>query len=151
MNFTQNPPALLALASGVTLHQLLYRAREWDTRSPSLLTAYILLFAAGSVGIWFSNSQTKVIIPLSPNEFQKLCLYHTLGVYSSMLAYRGFFHRLGRFPGPFLARFSNFYLTTMSSKLHLYQEIDKLHQAYGDYVRTGIVNPKAFSQFDFSN
>lgn len=141
MDPTQNFPALLALASGVALHQLLYRVREWDTRSPSLLTSYILVLAVGSVGIWFMNNQAKAIIPLSPNEFQKLCLYHTLGVYSSMLAYRGFFHRLGRFPGPFLARFSNFYLTTMSSKLHLYQEVDKLHQAYGDYVRTGIVKP----------
>ncbi|KAJ5510414.1 Cytochrome P450 [Penicillium expansum] len=54
-----------------------------------------------------------------------------------MLVYRGFFHRLGKFPGPFLARLSNLYLTMLSSKLHLYEEIGKLHEIYGDYVRTG--------------
>ncbi|OGE47023.1 hypothetical protein PENARI_c074G06439 [Penicillium arizonense] len=137
MDLTQNSHALLALGSGITLHHLFYRLSEWDTRSLSLLTSYIFVFAAGSVSIWFLNSQTKAVIPFSPNAFQKLWLYHILGVYSSMLAYRGFFHRLGKFPGPFFARFSNFYLTMMSSKLHLYKEIDRHHETYGDYVRTG--------------
>ncbi|CAG8909672.1 unnamed protein product [Penicillium egyptiacum] len=131
--------ALLALGSGVTLHHLFYRLSEWDTRSPFLLASYISVLVAGSVGIWFLNSQTEVVVPLSPNEFRKSWLYHILGVYSSMLVYRGFFHRLGKFPGPFFARFSNLYLTMLSSKLHLYKEIGDLHETYGDYVRTGNV------------
>lgn len=136
MDLARNSQALLALGSGVTLHHLFYRLSEWDTRSPFLLVSYISALVAGSVGIWLLNSRTEVV-PFSPNEFRKFWLYHILGVYSSMLVYRGFFHRLGKFPGPFLARFSNLYLTMMSSKLHLYEEIGKLHETYGDYVRTG--------------
>jgi len=54
----------------------------------------------------------------------------------SMLIYRVFFHRLNRFPGPFLARLSNFSATGLSSKdLHLYEEVQKLHKKYGDVVQ----------------
>ncbi|KAJ6012324.1 hypothetical protein N7522_002679 [Penicillium canescens] len=137
MNLAQNSQALLALGSGVALHHLFYRLSEWDTRSPFLLTSHISVLVAGSVGIWFLNSQTEVVVSFSPNDFRKFWLYHILGVYSSMLVYRGFFHRLGKFPGPFFARLSNLYLTIMSSKLSLYKEIGSLHETYGDYVRTG--------------
>ncbi|KAJ6133260.1 hypothetical protein N7471_008475 [Penicillium samsonianum] len=137
MDLARNSQALLALGSGVTLHHLFYRLSEWDTRSPFLLVSYIFALVAGSVGIWLLSSRTEVVVPFSPNEFRRFWLYHILGVYSSMLVYRGFFHRLGKFPGPFLARLSNVYLTMMSSKLHLYEEIGKLHETYGDYVRTG--------------
>ncbi|KAJ5758202.1 Cytochrome P450 [Penicillium nucicola] len=66
-----------------------------------------------------------------------------------MLVYRAFLHRLSRFPGPFLARLSNFYVTALSGKkLQLCDEIQKLHQQYGDYVRIGpteisIIDPAA--------
>jgi hypothetical protein len=55
-----------------------------------------------------------------------------------VLVYRGLFHRLNRFPGPFFARFSNFYVTSLSAKkLHLYEEVQRLHEQHGDYVRLG--------------
>ncbi|CAG7950259.1 unnamed protein product [Penicillium olsonii] len=139
MELSDNSQAILALGSGVTLHQLFYRLGEWDTRSLSLFASYILVLSAGSVLSWISNRQTTVAISWASNEFGKLWLCHAIGVFSSMLVYRGFFHRLGTFPGPFFARFSNFYLTMMSSKLRLYKEVDQLHNEYGDYVRTGNV------------
>lgn len=139
MNLAQSSRALIASGSGVTLHHVFYRLSEWDTRSPFLLVSYIFALVTGSVSIWILNSGTEVVVPFSANEFRILWLYHILGVYSSMLVYRGFFHRLGKFPGPFLARLSNLYLTMMSSNLHLYEEIGKLHRTYGDYVRTGNV------------
>ncbi|KAE8405503.1 cytochrome P450 [Aspergillus pseudonomiae] len=66
-----------------------------------------------------------------------------------MLFYRAFWHRLGGYPGPFLARLSNFYVTSLSAKsLHLYEEVRELHRQYGDYVRLGptelsIADPRA--------
>ncbi|KAJ5308716.1 Cytochrome P450 [Penicillium antarcticum] len=66
-----------------------------------------------------------------------------------MLVYRAFLHRLSRFPGPFFARLSNFYVTVLSGKkLQLCDEIQKLHHQYGDYVRVGpteisIIDPAA--------
>lgn len=140
MTLAQSSQALMALGSGITFHHLFYRLGEWDTRSPFLLVSYIFALVAGSVSIWILNNGTEVLVPFSANEFRMLWFYHVLGVYSSMLVYRGFFHRLGKFPGPFVARLSNLYLTMMSSNLHLYEEISRLHETYGDYVRTG--NPK---------
>jgi cytochrome P450 len=63
---------------------------------------------------------------------------YVAGLFSSMLIYRAFFHRLRHYPGPFLAKLSTFYITARSvKKLHLFEEVQKLHAQYGDYVRLG--------------
>lgn len=63
------------------------------------------------------------------------------GLYLSMLLYRAYFHRLCNYPGPFLAKLTNFYVTLRSiKKMHLFEEIQNLHLQYGDYVRVGKFN-----------
>lgn len=59
------------------------------------------------------------------------------GLTSSILVYRAFFHRLKRFPGPFAARLSKLYAVSLSTGLRYNIELQKLHQKYGDVVRTG--------------
>ncbi|KAK2753551.1 hypothetical protein FQN54_007328 [Arachnomyces sp. PD_36] len=132
-----DPHSLFALASGVTLHNLIYRVGEWDTTSLSLLLSHILVLTAGSVSLGLLRSYTEIEVTIAPYGFCRLCFYHLVGVYSSMLVYRAFFHRLRKFPGPFLARLSTFYLTSLSSDLHLNWEVEKLHKQYGDYLRLG--------------
>ncbi|KAI9036273.1 cytochrome P450 [Aspergillus affinis] len=138
---------LLALGgiSGISAHILIYRHGEWDLHAPAifvsyasiLLSAVILEHAAAWTGAPYS-------IPLV-----NTVLWHIAGIYISMLIYRGFFHRLSEFPGPFFARLSNFYVTALSAKkLQLYNEVQKLHRQYGDYIRIGpteisIVDPMA--------
>jgi cytochrome P450 family 628 len=79
--------------------------------------------------------------------------FNLAGLYSSMPLYRAFFHQLSVYPGPFLARLSNFYITAKSvKKLHLFEVVQKLHAQYGDYVRIGTselsyILKKAFAQF----
>ena len=64
---------------------------------------------------------------------------HILGIYISYFFTGGFFHRLSRFPGPVLAKLSNFYVTSLSAKsFQLFKEVEKLHKRYGDYVRIGM-------------
>ncbi|KAF4534436.1 Cytochrome p450 [Lasiodiplodia theobromae] len=70
------------------------------------------------------------------------------GLTSSILVYRAFFHRLKRFPGPFAARLSKLYAVSLSTGLRYNIELQKLHQKYGDVVRTGprelsIIRPSA--------
>ena len=58
---------------------------------------------------------------------------------TSMITYRLFFHRLNNFPGPFPAkvtRFSAMY-DAHTSGLRYHQQLDRLHQKYGDFVRVG--------------
>jgi hypothetical protein len=61
-----------------------------------------------------------------------------VGVISSMLIYRLFFHRLRKFPGPFWAKISRFYPVYISKKsMQYFLDLQELHRTYGDIVRTG--------------
>ncbi|KAL2058658.1 hypothetical protein ABVK25_001388 [Lepraria finkii] len=68
-----------------------------------------------------------------------LCLWGTyvLCLWASMSIYRLFFYRLCEISGPVLAIVSKFWHVAhcLDSKDHLLSE--KLHQKYGDFVRTG--------------
>ncbi|KAJ5100598.1 cytochrome P450 [Penicillium angulare] len=129
--------AVIAGLSGVANHVLLYRHGEWDVKAPAIVTNYAIALA-----IMFSldclETLQKFRVDLNPGWSLKLFSFHVLGVYSSMLLYRGTLHRLNRFPGPFLARLSNFYVTFLSARnFRLYEETQELHRKYGDYVRIG--------------
>jgi len=129
---------LIALGAGVLLHVLAYRRGEWDLHVPKLLLGYGIFQAA--VVAWDQllnkDSHDSVVETLRAVVWLATC--HVVGIVSSMLVYRVLFHRLGSFPGPFAARVSNFYLTRLTSKqLHLYNEIETLHNQYGDFVRVG--------------
>ena len=58
-------------------------------------------------------------------------------IITSILLYRGLFHRLRHFPGPFLAKLSRFYNVTQVIKRNNYELIQMWHDKYGDYIRTG--------------
>ncbi|KAF3020671.1 hypothetical protein E8E14_013057 [Neopestalotiopsis sp. 37M] len=56
----------------------------------------------------------------------------------SIAIYRLGFHRCSKFPGPVGARLSRFYATYLSLKnVQYYKELQKMHDTYGDFVRTG--------------
>ncbi|KAH7050102.1 putative cytochrome P450 [Macrophomina phaseolina] len=60
------------------------------------------------------------------------------GLTTSILVYRGFFHRLRKFPGPVAARFTKFYAVWLSAKeVRWHLELERLKAEYGDVVRTG--------------
>lgn len=128
---TTSLPTLLAAFSGVSTHIFLFRRGEWDVASPSILGSYAIIFALAVF-----STQLYFDVPLS--VVAQLGGWHAAGLYSSMLLYRAFLHRLAGYPGPFLARLTNFYITVLSiKKLHLFEEVQKLHAQYGDYVRLG--------------
>ncbi|KAH7076045.1 cytochrome P450 67 [Paraphoma chrysanthemicola] len=56
----------------------------------------------------------------------------------SIAVYRTVFHRCCKFKGPFAAKLSRFYAVNLSAKnTQYYKELAKLHENYGDFVRTG--------------
>ncbi|CAI7641908.1 unnamed protein product [Penicillium pancosmium] len=130
--------SLSAFVSGATTHLLLYRHREWDVKSLGLVQSYgsILLISYMLERMAVLDHLLEIAMPT--NWAFKALGYHILGLYLSMLFYRAFWHRLSGFPGPYLAKLSNFYVTGLSArKFQLYDEVEKLHQKYGDYVRLG--------------
>lgn len=61
----------------------------------------------------------------------------TISLWSSMLVYRGFFHRLHKFPGPSRAKYTKFWHSFAAADMFWYKTVKKLHAQYGDFVRTG--------------
>lgn len=126
-----------AIISGVALHLLLYRHGEWDVKSLGVAQTYGLLILISCVIARMPVLDRLEIVTPTNWAFKSLG-YHILGIYLSILLYRGFWHRLSGFPGPYLAKYSNFYVTSLSAKnFQLYDEVEKLHLKYGDYVRIG--------------
>lgn len=123
--------ALLSVSSGVLTHNLIFRHGEWDVASPRLVLVYLSTLLVTLLAV----------TPHSYESFKEITAYfscHIAGIYGSMLIYRAYFHRLDNFPGPFWARLTNFYVTRLTTRrLQLYQEVEKLHEKYGDYVRLG--------------
>ncbi|CAG8013031.1 unnamed protein product [Penicillium salamii] len=137
MSYSPDIFCILGIISGVSLHTLLYRYGDWDTKSPTLVLAYLLAMLTGTIGLQYSSS-VQNLWRGSLADIWRLFAYHLMGVYMSMLIYRAFFHRLVRFPGPILACLSNFYITRLAAKkLLLHEEIHDLHAQFGDYVRLG--------------
>ncbi|CAN8099361.1 unnamed protein product [Discula destructiva] len=135
-------------AAGVLLHVTVFRHGEWDAHSLTLLEAASAaqLVLALTVHELFSESLIG-----SARHVTIWAGAAVAGLYSSMLIYRAFFHRLRRFPGPFMARLSTFYMTYLSTKRgQIYHDVQAMHRKYGDYVRVGpseisIADPKAFN------
>lgn len=130
---------LAAFLAGSSIHLLIFRKGEWDLWTVRILWILTWVHVAGFGAILYLSKEHAVTPSVAARVVAKIGVSMILGVFSSMLIYRGFFHRLNRFPGPFLARLSNFYITGRQLKaLHLYEEVRQLHKQYGDIVRLGM-------------
>ncbi|RKL10721.1 hypothetical protein BFJ68_g8699 [Fusarium oxysporum] len=128
-----------AFLLGVLVHVFVLRKGEWDLWTVKLIKAWatyevtVSLFLAQlySFSVWQALSVTN-----------KWFASFATGLSISILVYRAFFHRLNRFPGPFLARLSAFYPTYLVvDEEHMYLEVQKLHEKYGDIVRIVTKSP----------
>lgn len=125
--------SLVPLTTGVIAH-LLVRPFEIDR--------YIFVIIAASVTsfvVVFTTHYKHHSIIESLFNANVIALTFAAGFFGSTFVHRAFFHRLHRFPGPFLAKVSRFYafniaITTLQT--HLYTL--KAHEKYGDFVRVGM-------------
>ncbi|KIX92393.1 uncharacterized protein Z520_11868 [Fonsecaea multimorphosa CBS 102226] len=150
LTYLQSPQSYLwAALLGVVLHLTLFRYGEWDWSAPALISSFFTtqLILLGFLTA-YAPSWKAILLAVLHVSALGTCLL--AGTSASILIYRGFFHRLSRFPGPFWARLSAMYPTSLSvrSKLHLYEEVQALHRQYGDFVRLGpmelsIADPRA--------
>lgn len=148
-NFQVTKQELTAsFAVGAALQQAVLRHGEWDNYSFKLIVGAATVEALLSLLV-------HVYLSEAPADAVQHALCWTLaaiaGIYASMLLYRAFLHRLRGFPGPFPARLSTFYMTSLSARRRqVYEEVRALHSRYGDYVRVGpteisIADPAAFA------
>jgi hypothetical protein len=126
---------LLSLACGVAFHlaTISYELDFWVLR---LALAQVAAFC-GYVA--FQVIGTQVSASVAARHALALGTSFQFGLWTSVILYRLFFHRLHSFPGPRLAKLSRFYVTwTSSRKVQQHLETDKLHTKYGDFVRIGM-------------
>lgn len=132
-------PVQLSFILGVLLHITLFRHGEWDLKAKALclvgFATYVLLFLLFICAFGELSFHSCVLALLSA---QKVILAQLLGLTSSIMIYRMYFHRLCKFPGPILASITGWYHTYLYARRgHLYEEIQELHKRYGPVVRVG--------------
>lgn len=137
-------PRLIATLVGVGAHQVVFRHGEWDSHAHLILTGHLLALLTSLAAALYRGSLFLHVEVLSMGS----C--YLAGLYLSMLVCRASpLHRLSRYPGPFIAKLSKFWMMRRSlQKQHMFEEIQNLHTKYGDYVRVGpselsIADPEA--------
>lgn len=131
---TPIPQLVASGAAGVLIHNTLFIYGEWHLHSAQVLVLHALAYAGLLVfQVFYQNISWLAALTLSSQMFgmYTLCLLASIGIY------RIFFHRLRNFPGPLLASVSKLWHVAhcLDSKNHILME--KMHQEYGDFVRTG--------------
>jgi tryprostatin B 6-hydroxylase len=119
----------------IAVHHFIFRKGEWHLQAPHIFAIWALsapiLFVTETL---LSSSQSWRA--LARNAVLTTSCF-TIATLSSIAVYRLFFHRLGDFPGPALARVSKLWHTVQCQDSRNHLVLDKLHQQYGDFVRTG--------------
>lgn len=143
--------------SGVAIHHAHFIHGEWHIQAPTIVRCYGSLFACLMIAK-LSDFHSPA---LASSLFHGLLLgylAHLAGLLSSIVTYRVFFHQLTRegFPGPLPARVSKLWHVWQARDSKNYLVLDKLHNEYGDFVRTGPSEitcflPEAFSIIDSRN
>ncbi|RBR25622.1 uncharacterized protein FIESC28_01585 [Fusarium coffeatum] len=132
---------------GVLSHVFALRKGEWDLWTMTFIYAWITYEAVVPSTLIQFRSMAYLDAIFVANTLLSSFMF---GMTISILTYRAFFHRLNRFPGPFIARLTNVYGTWLAVKEeHMYLEVQELHKKYGDIVRIGpmelsIATPSAF-------
>lgn len=133
--FSWQLTAVISLLAGIATHHIVFRPFEIDGYAWHLF--FISLGAILMLTISYIHTAGYGIIVSLFRTLLVTCAYNS-GTLISILIYRAFFHPLNRYPGPFLAKLSRFYAMKNAAKnVKAYEDIQKLHQEYGDIVRVG--------------
>ncbi|KAH7128485.1 cytochrome P450 [Dendryphion nanum] len=124
---------VIACVGGILSEALIFCRGEWDIRSAKIARTYLAIQLA-SVGLLVASGTSVVT---SVFQVAGLTISYLIGLYGSMIAYRLFFHPLRSFPGPLGARVSALWILKQNIPgLTFYRKVPKLHEKYGDFVRT---------------
>lgn len=138
---------VVSFITGITVHLCYFRRGEhhlYPLRCLQLHLGAVLLAGAllqyGTDRAAFNAWITTTLLGIA----------YLVGLYSSLLVYRGFLHPLRGFPGPFGARFSAFWMSWQLVDKPAFQKLQELHERYGPIVRVGpsdlsIALPRAVS------
>ena len=137
---------IIAAAAGLLSHVCYFNRGEHHFYGIRYLQAFIAAFVLAVLALYQQgkalDEALAQVIPITS------C--YLAGLYASLIAYRAIFHPLNKFPGPFGARITKFWLSAHLKDGDAYRKVHMLHEKYGDFVRVGssdmsITHPKAVS------
>lgn len=125
----------LYVLSGILAHALYFIHGEHHLHPLAPVKAYgCLILTITAYGAFLGDG--KIVSSFS-TAIYTLSL-HQLGLFSSIVIYRLFFHRLCRFPGPVAARISMGWLLWQNIRCQKgYLKLASLQEKYGKFVRVG--------------
>ncbi|KAL4886878.1 benzoate 4-monooxygenase cytochrome P450 [Aspergillus karnatakaensis] len=125
---------ITAFVIGIALHLSLFRRGEWDVSAHKIPLGLFVCQLTLFFYALFATSQKETALWV----VTKLSTSLLGGLTISILVYRARFHRLGKFPGPFAARLSTWYIISLRTRYpDTFNAVRDLNQRYGDIVRTG--------------
>ena len=123
-----------AAALGVLSHLCLFIRGEWHMQAPTLLTFYSIL----SLFIFLAEIRYGASNALSSlYETFLLVSSYSAALFTSMVIYRKYFHRLRHFPGPWLAGATKFWHVYQCRDGRNHLLLERLRHQYGPIIRTG--------------
>ncbi|KAI0869988.1 cytochrome P450 [Hypoxylon argillaceum] len=118
---------------GVLSHLVIFIRGEWHMQAPTIFKIYfalalLLFFTNVGVGRDYHDSLRAVAL---------LASSYSTGLFTSIIVYRRYFHRLSKFPGPWAAGVTKFWHVWQCRSGKNYLVVEKLREQYGPIIRTG--------------
>lgn len=124
---------LVGFSLGPASHLIFFIRGEWHMMAPKLVKIYFLVASA----IFYFGVQFECGVSPSLKYTGLVACTYTTGLFTSIIVYRKYFHRLRNYPGPWAAGATKLWHVwkCRSGKNHLL--IEKLREQYGPVIRTG--------------
>ena len=121
--------------AGLTSHLGYFIRGEHQIKSPIIAGAGMLATSTATFTLVYyagwSLTRSTGVVGLVTVSF-------LVTLFASMLFYRLVLHPLKQFPGPFIAKVTKLWFPfQITTGFHNFRVLHKLHQQYGDFVRTG--------------
>ena len=128
---------LIGLSAGVAAHLGAFKHGEWHMRAPHILAGHILVILVKLL----IDLRTQVLSCQAVSYSFEPVVGYLFGLFSSIVLYRlSPSHRLRKFNGPRLAAVSKLWQVWQCRDSRNHELMSRLHEKYGDFVRTGMVN-----------
>lgn len=128
---------VLGVLSSFCLHYGVFIHGEWHTKAPAIVLGHTVPFVV--LLIVGSSHDRDSMTGVAASALLSVGLWYLVSLTMSIVIYRVFFHRLTRagFKGPWYARVSKIWHVWEARKSQNYLYLARLHEEYGDFVRTG--------------
>ena len=124
----------LTFAGGVASHVVYFNRGEHHLHGARYLLTFVALYTGW---IYAAVAYSGDTLQCAAVRVSAVAACYLAGLFASLVLYRTLLSPLCRFPGPVLARVSDFGFSTQLGRLDLFRVLQRFHAAHGDFVRVG--------------